>query len=79
MDDILNCIRESLSTPEPSHTFAPSHVMDDSDPIVPNPAPQANEPLFLDAHEDWDTYIHDEFDDAGEGFGVEGDLELDEN
>jgi len=81
MDDILNRIRLSLSTPTPSHNVAPSHTMDDSlsDPIPSNPTPQANEPLFLDAQEDWDTYIHDEFDDAGEGFGVEGDLELQED
>ena len=87
MDAILDRVRASLNPPSaptnapPSHSLSISHTTDDNDPVTRAPAPPANEPLFLDAHEDWDTYLHvtDEFDDTGEGFGVEGDLELDED
>ena len=72
MEDILSVVRASLVTPAPTTTMPTTE--EDAD------APQ----IFLEEEQKWDeglVYPHDPeylFDDMGEGVGVEGDLDMED-
>jgi hypothetical protein len=71
--EILTLVRASLSAPDPLILASRDRV----DPSQPNP--QAEYPAAV--AEAWDAYLDvaDEFDDTGEGVGVEGDLDTNDD
>ena len=73
MDEILALVRDSLSAPDPL-ILASRDRVDPSQPNTQTEYPSA-------AAEAWDTYmdVADEFDDTGEGVGVEGDLDTNDD
>jgi hypothetical protein len=73
MDEILTLVRASLSAPDPL-------ILASRDPVdFSQPNPQVEYPAA--AAEAWDAYLDvaDDFDDTGEGVGVEGDLDTNDD
>jgi len=76
MNEILTHVRASLKTPETSGE-APHHLTE-AQPMVDT------QTKYADAVEPWDAFLdvdgNDvEFDDMGEGVGVEGDLDINDD
>jgi len=78
MDDILDIVRKSLVA---NRSVLPG----DHDSRIETSAPDATEPMMVyDAEGDGQEYDEvwqdetEEFDDTGDGRGIEGDLEMDD-
>lgn len=73
IDEMLDMVRSSLSQP-PNPETAAAHEPSDG-------AHGTEEDVYMDEAITWDEYqVHDvEFDDTGEGAGVEGDLDVQDN
>ena len=71
IDEILDVVRSSLREPPPPPLVA------DADPD----AQTSQEEIYVDEAVTWEEYEanQDEFDDTGEGAGIEGDLEADDD
>jgi hypothetical protein len=73
MDAVLGVIRDSISAdgvPAESSTHA----------APPSPQAMSEEKLFLEEDDiTWDYHDEQLFDDTGEGAGIEGDLEAEDN
>ena len=74
MDDILTTVRSSLIDPLNSTSDAPHDV----DMAVGAEAPEVE--VYTEDAEGWEYDANDiVFDDTGEGAGVEGDLDVDDD
>lgn len=76
MDDILALVRTSLGAPTPS-----LNETQDTQPQY-----QSMDEMDIEGQDEWITYVDPEndannivFDDTGEGMGVEGDLDMDDD
>ena len=73
MDEILEVVRSSISTPPTATTSTePSHLL-----LQPHSDEKLEYPE--ETYDEWEGAAADEFDDAGHGAGVEGDLEMDDD
>lgn len=75
MEEVLEIVRSSLTAPPPAASSAPRSNLEivDETPAGTHDDPDADAPLWEhDANEV-------DFLDAGEGVGIEGDLDVDED
>lgn len=79
MDDIISAVRNSLDAHVPQTTLSDNH---------PSVTQQLDNPagaqIFMEEDQTWDSeQVYDAneitFDDTGEGAGVEGDLDMDDD
>lgn len=78
MEDVLSVVRKSLVERPPLFTLGASEGASEVDALVGMDLlyPTQDAPVLEDTT--WDDGAHDDFVDTGEGAGVEGDLEMDE-
>lgn len=73
MDDVLEVVRQSLSSGATSGSSQQTALRVDMDLVLP----EANDEEYA---EGWEEGLqgHEDYDDLGEGAGIEGDLEMDD-